>query len=614
MPERLDFGVLVRLSALRGRLCGDGGAPRGIGSRGQGRPHGGLVDTARWAHASLAIVVPVLRAPGYVPPAGGAAWDLEGLFAAKDVFTNPNKVAWDPIADERMRWALSPVLEDRAVEGRDGLAGPSGKQVTLAHLAGAAGWLPSEGPGAVTSTREPAAPLPAGCEVRAVEVLHFPNYLRPAQLADGSEPPVRTGPGDVDSFVVVHVLLSGPALDDPGSAAAYFAQPAVNTDLRVGYNAKDPQGAGRPPRVMTFHQWAGLLGALGCAPIGPTGAKVARRDATYTLRAWRPFVVSHLVPDQRVPASPFLPGAGPGHWSPEQAWGWRMTGGQRLTQTWEPGHGVEDPARDGLWIGSTWVRATSSGLAFVATRGLGEQATVHAREGATWWRTGFHNVEHVRTAGLAHRNAVRLATLAIRQSEKLQVHAEALAQDIEWPAPPPSDPGPDSAVMREYVARSDEIAKRALELELGLIRTRNQVWFSQLPGHPEETGVLQALQSAARTPELLADIALEQAQVSRVLDQQAARVSALYEKAAAEREKKLSDFLNWFSTFIGLFFIVDIALAVAQVHAGGGWHDVRIALLSALPLVAVFMAGLGWLYLRSKPAKKPAVGEETPRG
>ncbi|WP_126688233.1 hypothetical protein [Nocardioides ferulae] len=520
--------------------------------------------------------------------------------------------------------------------------------MTLASLSDAAGWTAasaaaqSEEEGAVeVAKRRPAAALPPGCVVRAIEVLHFPNYSRPT-TADGQEPEVRKGHGDLDSFVVVHVMLTGQALADPGAAAAYFALPAANTDVRLGYGSKDPQGMGQPLRVMTFQQWARLLSALGFDPIGPTGTKVDPWRTKCALRAWRPFVLSHLVPEGEVPPSPFRPRGGATQWSAEQEWAWRMTGGQRLTQAWEPGRGVDDAVRDGLWLGSTWARATATGMAFVGTRGVGERGTVHEREGAVWWRKGFHNVEHARTAGLVHRNAVRLAALTIRQSEKLQTHAEELATGVTWPSPPPAGAAPDSPEVLGYLAVSEEVAEQALALELRLIRARNQVWFSQLPGRQEETGVLRSLQSAAGVPELLADIEVEQTQVTRVLEQQASRVRAAHDKrsaaaaaaaaeAAAERlrledlarqerreadaaarqqtidaaqdakdrqekrDREVDAKLTKISLIIGLFFIADLAFAIAQVQAGGGWGDVWITAAVAGPLMAV-LGVVFWQY------------------
>lgn len=675
-----------------------------------------LVETARWAHASLAIVVPVVRTGAHVLPTGMSGWQLKGLFSRGDALSTPSEVAWDPIADERIRWALEPVLDDRCVATRppkattatgaatattgtgasdegDDLAGEEvagadafvSVMPPLEKLVAAAGWLPagtSDAPG--SSGKEAPAPLPSGCAIRAVEVLHFPTYDRRTGTESGL---VRTGAGDLDSFVVAHVVLSGEALVDPGAAAAYFALPATKTDLRVGYNSSDPAGSGSPLRVMSFTQWADLLGVLGFARIGPTGTVVPRRKDVFEVRAWRPFVISHLVPNEAVPASPFAAADDLAHWDDVQAWGWRMTGGQWLTQAWEPGRGIDDPTRDGVWVGSTWVRATDGGLAFIGTRGPGERGTVHDREGATWWRLGeFHNVEHVRVAGIAHRNAVRLAALSIRQSEKLQERAEQLVGTIRWPqvptahTPEEGDGGAGggeevSAAQREFEELVKIAAHEVTQMEMKLVQTRNQLWFSQLPGRREEGAVLRVLQSAAGTPDLLGDIEVEQTQVARTLQQQEALVAAARARreegarvraaelmaqrlrvedleraegreaaaeaarqaeaaareaqasrqqrldddekvrlAQANRDKKLHDVLSGLSAFIGLFFIVDLALAVTQVRQGGGWGDVRGALSFAAPAVVLFGAGLVWAYLHPRGNADNRKGKATGAG
>src|SRR5690606_24460135 len=103
---------------------------------------------------------------------------------------------------------------------------------------------------------------------------------------------------------------------------------------------------------------------------------------------------------------------------------------------------------------------------------------------------------------------------------------------------------------------------------------------------------------SAGTPELLDDIDVEQRQVTAALDQQAVRVRALADKeeaaaraladkAAAEAaftakqdadgkakqeediQKQRDNLLSWVSAFVGLVFVFDLALAIAQVRQGG---------------------------------------------
>ena len=166
------------------------------------------------------------------------------------------------------------------------------------------------------------------------------------------------------------------------------------------------------------------------------------------------------------------------------------------------------------------------------------------------------------------------------------------------------------------------------------------MWFSQLPGRPEEGALLKVLQSSAGTPSLLSDIEVEQAQIARALEQhnlrlkterhraedlarveareraeveqrlaEVAREVARDDAAAAarakdEKDKKLNDALGAVSMVVGGFFIVDVVLAFTQVLQGGGWGDVGRASIVALPLVVVFMLGLMALYQRLKPGSE----------
>jgi hypothetical protein len=533
-----------------------------------------------WGHASMTVIVPVTPKPDPIPAPPTKPWDLARLFATGHTVPSPNVVTWEPIRDKRIIKALRPTASWTYLPG-DGAA--EGPEPSFTAILAAANWLPGDGPDAEASSQRQKFPaLPEGTTIRAVEVHHLSN--------DGS-----TGPSDAapDVFIVLHLLLTGRSLADPGVVAAYFGHPAANRDERTGYPDKETAVRPRPLLVMNQTQWGNLLAVLGFEKIGATGEP----------RVLRPFVISHLVPDEQTPVAPFAATSTLSHWDDTRLWAWRMTSGKRLTQAWEPGRGDDDPTRDGTWLGSTWCRATAHGLAFVATRGVHAHATTDDREGATWWRDGYDNIEHVRVAGLVHRNAVLLAILTMRQSERIQLHGEELATSIQWPDPKSLD-------TEQYVKEAQDTANIALALELSLLRLRNRLWFSQLPGRPEETRILQALQNAAGTPELLVDIETEQRQVTRGLDAQALRVTQLQEKRqkeeaaeqekrAADKEKRVNNTLSALSAFVSLFFVFDLSLAITQVRQNGGWGDVRNALLAALPIAIAIAIGL-WFALNSR--------------
>jgi len=554
-----------------------------------------------WGHASMTVIVPVTPKSGHSAAPGTKEWDLARLFETGHTVPSPNVVTWEPIRDKRIERALKPTAS-WAYLPRYGTA-PEGQGPEPSFFTEilAANWLPSDGLDAeASSQRQKVAPLPQGTTIRAVEVHHLSN--------DGSTEPSAAAP---DVFVVIHLLLTGRSLADPGVVAAYFGHPTARADEQSGYPDKETRVRPRPLLVMNETQWGNLLAVLGFEKIGATGK----------LRVWRPFVISHLVPDEQTPVAPFAATSTLSHWNDTQLWAWRMTSGKRLTQAWEPGRGDDDPTRDGTWLGSTWCRATAHGLAFVATRGVHAHATTDDREGATWWRHGYDNIEHVRVAALVHRNAVLLAILTMRQSERIQLHGEELATSIPWPDPKSPD-------TEQYVKEAKKTANIALALELSLLRLRNQLWFSQLPGRPEETRILQALQNAAGTPELLVDIETEQRQVTRGLDAQALRVTQLQErrqkeetaeqekraadkekrqkeetaeqeKRAADKEKRVNNTLSALSAFVSLFFVFDLSLAITQVRQNGGWGDVRNALLAALPIAIAIAIGL-WVALNSR--------------
>lgn len=543
-------------------------------------------------------------------PTSGSAdageWKLSDLFGGSTQVSTPSQVAWHSIKDRRIDEALQPrsvwgrrYLGPRAVvaQGIDGandqishaftddsatddthtMKPPAARETSPAfsELLGAAEWL------RIDSVSGSSAPLPAGVAVRAIEVLDFEDWAN-------IHSPAR------QVFVVIHLLLREAALRDPGTVAAYFGPSSGKTDERTGYSNSDNKKLKRPLLTMHLDQWDSLLRKLGLQAI----------DADARKRGWRPFIISHLVPDPDTPAAPFAATPTLAHWDDTQLWAWRMGGGQRMNQGWEPGRGADDPTRDGTWIGSTWCRASLHGLAFVATRGVGERATTDPREGAVWWRAesvGYRNLEHTKVAALVHRNAVYLAILSMRQALEIQDLGVRLATDIAWPKPltAAADVGSDQERSTQYVEQATEVAEVALKLELDLLQMRNRLWFTQIPELPVESRVLQVLQSAARTPVLLADIESEQQQVTAGLHALAVRVKQVQDRAAQDENEKVNTRLSRLSAFLGVFFVFDLALSLVQTYTAGqygGWGPLLTAVIPAALVAALLTVYIHVLY------------------
>lgn len=467
-----------------------------------------------WAAGSLAVVLPLRTAPvtrwreGARGRSCRTPWDLTGL-GRGSLVTPPHDVPQRPVADPRLRAAVAPRAGDHHV------------------------WI--QRPGPLTGTDW--TPLPGdwdlhpGCFVTAVEhVVH----REPQEAA----------------YVVLHVQLTGVALRDPAAAAAFFAHPT---------SVADPVAERPAHRERIGHQVLdGLLRELG----------VVEDDA---LESWeRPFVISHLVPR----GSEFRGGLPafdlPDHlavgWVGEHAWAARMAQASDLDLDREPGL-EPTPAQDaGTWLGSTWAHPAAHGLSFVAARGVSARPS-GTEEGALGWTNSAGDRpyrEHTAMSVLAHRDAVDLVVLAMRQRRFLADHAERLPR-----ATRPADPR-----RRMRLAQQHEDRMTAF---------RTRWWLTRVPDDAEVSAVLRGVQAALGVPRLHDEVGQRQADVARSL-----AVSA--ELARLERDERVGphDRLRAPSRVLaGLAAAVAVGAAALAVGASTG--PLGVAAAAASLLVAVLL-------------------------
>lgn len=415
---------------------------------------------ARWAAGSLAVVVPVgASATSPLSSVVTEVWDLKGLRrrSTHQPLSTPNRVVWDTVADPQFVGALLP---ERYLHQRSRQNGPP----------------PVPEAEALLSPLPPGAAALSGLELMEYDAL--PG--RPA-----------------GTYLVLHVELAGVGLDDPTAVAAYFAHPT-----RPGKQAEE---LAQPRRRLDHTALDALTRALGLPP--------AVRDGSAHARAYRPYVISHLVPrTDSLPDPGLRPHTAGGPLpSPAQAWAWRMAAGTNLSIDREV---AGERSRDGFWLGSSWCHVSATGLAVIGTRGIDELPTSGAdREGSVWWlQDARQNVEHTALEGYTHRHAVDFAILALRQADFLRGHAARL---------------PD--VWREQEASA--LHRRAADLQQELLVFRNRTWFTQVPEDPALTDVVRHLHRALGTAELF----------SEVYDEQKEQASALALRAQEEQEHRAAE-------------------------------------------------------------------------
>lgn len=458
--------------------------------------------TGGWASGSIAVIVPVhatsTRTAATQPDAVPAVWDLKGLRRAGlslgNRLSQPNVVAWNPLTDARVtstqRGASYALFRGAATENGttevdegapvDDVQGSGGTADTAAADAARA-----------------ALPLPAQAydsdytdrwTMTAIELFHFPTDVH-TTIRIGTE--LVATP---TTYVVVHLIAKPEALRDIAAAIGYFSAPYTHTDQRR-------------------ERW----------PVKKLNKLLVDLDFPQGSPTSRPFIISHLVPDQTLPAAgEQLLGAEAHGWTHEQIWAWRLASGANLSVDNEPGWAPHAATRNGFWAGSTWCRVEDTGAAFIATRSLDELPTTADHEAQVWWRNAEadprrrQHIEHVRLEGYAHRTAVDIAILAKRQHAFLDTHATTLLAAVPLNRSVPAV-GPDTAMLAARLEELRSARATALNLELEFTAFRNELWFTHVPGDAVTTAALAALHHAFGADRLMDDIEAEQRDITRIL-------------------------------------------------------------------------------------------------
>lgn len=328
---------------------------------------------------------------------------------------------------------------------------------------------------------------------------------------------------DEIGFLVIHVVLHGDALadpeavfralrrpyspiDGPGAAASFPATVRTGLEEIIALSGlTEPPGTRSGARV-------GISKGGFIALVNEQGFAVAGDDDGDRRKSIRPFLVTHLAPEQEVAAHP--PAAARlDKWGAVEAWAFALSSGigAGRSLTSEP-NTAEAAQRCSGWLDHTFVRASENGVAFVST----DAADSKSRENS--------DIE-----ALSHGPVVDLAVLALRQRGHLYTHAEKLAAVAATWARTLPDGRPVSAdVVRE---RAEGVLREALVLDAMFVQFRNTMWFASVPGRPEGTSVLRLVQSGLGTDEMIAEIVEKQADLTRVLD----LVAAIREREAQER-------------------------------------------------------------------------------
>ncbi len=502
-----------------------------------------------WAAGSLAVVVPLLAPPSTAwrddthDLSRSHPWGLT-MLGRGSLVVPPQQLRHRPISEPRIRGALSPASDDYHV------------------------WInrPGDYMGRFWTALPGDWELHPGCFVTAVEhVVH----REPQEAA----------------YVVLHVQLQGPALLDPVGASAFFAHPTSADDQAdLGwFGAESGHRERLDHRVLDV-----LLRELGVLDEG-------------TYQPWeRPFVISHLVPRgagfrDTLPAYDLADHLAVG-WLAEHAWAARMSGSTNLDLVREP-ELEPSPAQDaGFWLGSTWAYPQQHGLAFVAARGVGARPS-GTDEGALGWTNaeGVHPyAEHAATAALAHRHAVDLVLLSMRQARFLRDLAERLPRTL--------NPADQRHRLRLAQQRQEE-----------LMAFRARYWVTHVPSHPEASRVLAGVQTAMGLPDLYDEVARQQDDVARALS----IAVGIEREDQRDRDVARSDRLDTRVTVLGAVLAVSgVVFGMAQLTGEAGWSYAWVVTLSAVLLSPLLLAGV--LAARRRPdAGRPggveALVAEVPR-
>lgn len=494
-----------------------------------------------WAAGSLAVVVPLLA-----PPATGwhdGAHDLSRthpwgltMLGRGSLVVPPQQLRHHPIGEARVRGALAPAGDDYHV------------------------WInrPGDYMGRFWTALPGDWELHPGCFVTAVEhVVH----REPQEAA----------------YVVLHVQLQGPALLDPVGAAAFFAHPTSADDQAdLGWF-----GAGAGNRERLDHRVLdGLLRELGVLDEG-------------TYQPWeRPFVISHLVPRgsgfrDTLPPYDLADHLAVG-WLAEHAWAARMAGGTNLDLVREP-ELEPTPAQDsGFWLGSTWAYPRQHGLSFVAARGVAARPT-GTDEGTLGWTNADGDrpyAEHAATAALAHRHAVDLVLLSMRQARFLRDLADRLPRTL--------NPADQRHRLRLAQQRQEE-----------LMAFRSRFWVTHVPSHPEASQVLAGVQAAMGLPALYAEVDRQQDDVARALS----IAVGIEREDQRDRDVARTDRLDARITVLGAVLAVSgVVFGMAQLTGEAGWSYAWVVTLAAVLLSPLLLAGV--LAARRRPAPGRPAGVE----
>jgi len=226
-----------------------------------------------------------------------------------------------------------------------------------------------------------------------------------------------------------------------------------------------------------------------------------RRGPAPTSR--RMFHLVHVVPERDVPPPPRAL-QNYGDWSGEQLWAHMLASGANFEHAFfRPAPTAEAATSDCGWIGLTLVRADPLGLALVSTGSSGVRGAAD----------GPGDFETARLRALTHTRYADLALLVLRQRDWLERHAERLAQLSGVHTPESGDAR--RARIRQGVPlveteRPELLLDDVIGHERRLMRFRNRLWFTEVPGHEDGTLVLRLLQSRLGTTDLLQDVITEQ--------------------------------------------------------------------------------------------------------